>query len=959
MHSLAPMRKLLIVITLLSLCYCSVSGQHPSYYFLGEQELANQEIYDIYHDSRGFYWLATDDGVLCYDGYQFQNITCPGVLTHSMFKILEDSQQRIYFHNLSGQVFRIDTNGACTLHYTVPDSLLTALLRLGIDHQDRLVIYARSAFIFVNANGEDSILPSGDNVPQLASGLVYDSASNSLVSLDIVSKKMVFIRNGLINQKEVGPRLRSIMDDFISLIVAGNEIYACSRKYAKIIHVETDSIVLEYEIRPGVQNRFVGTQSFAWIASYITGVRSLTADFCTESSASLFEGTFVACIEQDRHGNILIGTLRDGILVIPNMATANVFAFKEKERPVSMALLDNGQLMFGTQLGNLYQSDVSGELQQLDFHGGMIELLEEENQGRIFMNDGTALLYDPVTGQSERMNISTLKAVEQMGPDSCLLATSAGAFFFDLKTSQLKKITELALRHYAIGYDSTARQVYAGTSRGLALWKKGEEPLFYTLNGEDIATKEIVAYQGRVYVATTGQGLLAFSRGKLIHTWDEASGILSDRVFHVKPYEGNLFISTSGAIQVLDTSGRVLLIINRSDGLNAEHIIDFEINDSILWAMTGSGVQKVSLESLKPFTYKPKLNICSIHVNDSISPFQPQLSLGTEENKLAFELCVRNLRYQSEIRYLYKLDGVDSEWQQLPYEENLVQFKSLSAGDYTFRAKVVCRNNESAVKIVRFSIASPFWLSWWFYCITSLLTVMSIALFYRYQLRAQKKRAHLINELNASKLVAIQSQMNPHFIFNALNSIQDLVLKGDIQHSYTYISRFADLLRHTLLASDLEFVELEKELKLIELYLEMEKLRFKESFEFRIETNGMNDLMVPPMLVQPFIENALTHGLLHKTGLKKLSVEFRMTETENLQCIITDNGIGRQAAEEINRRRKTNHESFSVKAIRKRLLILKELFSDQKIQVIYSDLSENSVASGTKVCLTLPYKRLW
>ena len=127
--------------------------------------------------------------------------------------------------------------------------------------------------------------------------------------------------------------------------------------------------------------------------------------------------------------------------------------------------------------------------------------------------------------------------------------------------------------------------------------------------------------------------------------------------------------------------------------------------------------------------------------------------------------------------------------------------------------------------------------------------------------------------------------MNPHFIFNAINSIQDLILKEDIDNSYSYIIKFSKLVRQTLNFSDKEFIEIEEETDLIETYLELEKLRFLDGdFEYSINITNCTDIMVPPMLIQPIVENAIKHGLLHKDGKKILSIEFIKEEKPKVYC---------------------------------------------------------------------------
>lgn len=220
-----------------------------------------------------------------------------------------------------------------------------------------------------------------------------------------------------------------------------------------------------------------------------------------------------------------------------------------------------------------------------------------------------------------------------------------------------------------------------------------------------------------------------------------------------------------------------------------------------------------------------------------------------------------------------------------------------------------------------------------------------------YQKLEESKR----NELLVSNLKALQSQMNPHFIFNALNSIQSLVLDGDVESSYRYITRFADLVRKTLNYSQKEWISLSDDISLLEVYLSLEKLRFKEDFEYELVNEAEDEVTVPPMLVQPFIENALVHGLIHKATDRKLSVRFELKET--LQCVITDNGIGRKAAQEIQARRKNKHRSFAVGATKARFEML-QAQTQQSVGFEIEDLlDERNKACGTRVTLRIPINK--
>lgn len=248
---------------------------------------------------------------------------------------------------------------------------------------------------------------------------------------------------------------------------------------------------------------------------------------------------------------------------------------------------------------------------------------------------------------------------------------------------------------------------------------------------------------------------------------------------------------------------------------------------------------------------------------------------------------------------------------------NHIQYASLPSGEFVFEIRAVNEDGLESLKTeqVKFIIKSPFWQRWWFYALMVLLGSGVVAILFMIRIRFITRRAELRNKVTASQLTALKSQMNPHFLFNTLNSLQDLILKHDIKNSNYYLNKFSLLMREILDMSGKDEVPLSREIKLLDTYLELEKLRFGDEFKFVIKVDDEIDvdhLLLPPMIIQPFIENALKHGLLHKKGNKNLFMEFKLMH-DVLICEITDNGVGRKKSEEIKARNSKTHQSFATK----------------------------------------------
>lgn len=220
------------------------------------------------------------------------------------------------------------------------------------------------------------------------------------------------------------------------------------------------------------------------------------------------------------------------------------------------------------------------------------------------------------------------------------------------------------------------------------------------------------------------------------------------------------------------------------------------------------------------------------------------------------------------------------------------------------------------------------------------------------QLEENKK-----TELIASNLKALQSQMNPHFIFNALNSVQDLVLFKDIRNSNKYLGKFSDLIRKILTSSRKQFINLYEEIEILQLYLDLEKLRFGDDlaieFTCNVSEEKQEQINLPAMFIQPHVENAIKHGLFNKEGHKKLMINFSLAKNNYLKCVIEDNGIGQEMAQYFKQKNEHLHTGFSTEATNERIFLLNQSL-DRKIDYQIEDLKEGNTPKGTRVIILFP-----
>ena len=225
------------------------------------------------------------------------------------------------------------------------------------------------------------------------------------------------------------------------------------------------------------------------------------------------------------------------------------------------------------------------------------------------------------------------------------------------------------------------------------------------------------------------------------------------------------------------------------------------------------------------------------------------------------------------------------------------------------------------------------------------------------QLIENQKRLEAEKKATDSELKALKSQMNPHFIFNALNSIQEQFMYGDKLKGNEQLSNFTYLTRQILEVSGKKQITIATEIDILTKYLELEKMRFAKDFEYTITSSDAIDedyMKLPPMLLQPFVENSIKHGLMHKSGLKKINIHFELDPNEeHIICTIIDNGIGRQKSAEIKAGNLEKHNSFSTKSIQQRLELLNDNLHLQEL-IRYSDVIENETIVGTEVTINIP-----
>ena len=528
-----------------------------------------------------------------------------------------------------------------------------------------------------------------------------------------------------------------------------------------------------------------------------------------------------------------------------------------------------------------------------------------------------------------------------------------------------QKFHEVILREVganAVWVDSTTQSYWVAFEDELIYYQEGVENIVQ-YQKKSIRGSCLAQYQNQdIWVGTLFDGLYQIRNHQVIKHLNIEKGLLSNRIITLQAQENKLWIGTDKGIQLLELKENNFHNFTKQDGLNSISITALKVIDGQVWIGTSSGLMNFPETLIKyQNPIPPKLHLLGVSINEGDTTQNLDFDLDYFENDISVFFRAISIRSRGNFYYEYRLLGLDSTWTRLESSANEVRFNSLPYGNFTFQIRAFNEDGvASSFQSIQMAIAKPFWLQWWFFTTIILVIIGVLSSIFLYRLRNERKRSLILQELRGSQLTALKAQMNPHFIFNALNSIQEFILLNEKRLANSYLGKFADLMRLMLDMSNKDWVSLEEELKALQLYLELEALRFEESFSYDVQIMNnieLEEITIPPMIIQPHIENAIKHGLLHKKENRKMWLRIKLLETDSLlYCEVEDNGVGRQKSAQLQLHRPKSHQSFATSATQRRLELL-NYTRNKNINVDIIDLESNEKKPlGTKVIMNIPVK---
>jgi ligand-binding sensor domain-containing protein len=434
----------------------------------------------------------------------------------------------------------------------------------------------------------------------------------------------------------------------------------------------------------------------------------------------------------------------------------------------------------------------------------------------------------------------------------------------------------------------------------------------------------------------------------------EISGIVFDE-------QQNAWLSTERGIYYILHSTNSIRQLSNTEGITNNSIGTFQqgSDHSIYLGVQGYMLRIYPSQLLNQHDQNVAVHFSDATVMD-VPHFFHYTSSGEKEliippGKNRFTLDFSVLNYDDDNRYYYRVDGLMNSWQQ--NENGHLAFYNLSPGVYTLHVKGkrtgALLSSEDEVKIIE---EPHWWQTSWFKLLVLAIIIVLTTFLVRRRFAEIRRETSFKQKIAETEMMALRSQMNPHFIFNSLNSIENFMMQNEKRLASSYLNKFARLIRMILDSSRTELVPLSKDMEALQLYVDLEQLRFNHKFCFKLNVDPLllnGDYRVPALLMQPYVENAIVHGLAHSERDDLMLSVTAFLKEEYIHYQIEDNGIGRQLSAQYNQKNKPNHKSLGLMITEERILIFNRQ-QNANGKVVISDLfDKNHQPSGTKVHITI------
>ncbi len=945
-----------------------LNAQNPvSRNLTNQNGLPSNTVYNILQDSKGFIWLGHDKGLSRYDGNTFTHFTAQAQQGKSISNLLEINNS-IWCQDFSGN-FYFTKNESLIKEEKFKSSGMYSPAGILKNNILSVINYDSIRTFNLQQNKKTDFLSQKETKQAVChdKDFSYFFCNTTLKKFDGNTTTTVHtFANTLPNLSF----LIKINDKFIAFArnsfplaykIKNNTIESLScLKNGLLIQ---DVTVIKNEI-------WVSTTSGAYC--FDENMQPLYNGQC------FFEENSITKIIKDRENNYWFGTLNKGVLIVPDI-NVKLYKYSNESITALSTYNNNNEVLAGTssnliftfnsetlKFNTLVSNETKGEIFSLYYDKPLQTILVCVN-GIYTYKNGIKIKEEPLAG----------KAITTLNSSTYVTAFSGGIALLErngksittpswltdgLIEANTKTFLTQGHRGRAVLFDTTAQTLYTATSQGLKFYNTNSNG-FILVNNKPIYASSLYTINNTLYAGTYSDGLIKVENNKALHL-NKQNLAIANTIYKMYGEGAYLWLASDELIQRYNTSTGNIVNYTAADGLPKAEIKDIIVQNGKTYLATTDGLIIFSSNKDAINKVQPLLELNKFLVNGKEKSIDSLLKLKADENNIELLFSLLSFKENAAASISYRINKED--WKILPKGLRNLQLASLSAGDYIIEIKALNEDGVVAKKniTVKFSIASPFYKKGWFYLLIAGLILGAMYLYFKQRLKNEKKNNDLLaqkmrleQELHQSILSSIKSQMNPHFLFNALNTVQSYIYTNEKENASLYLGKFSELTRTILDMSNKERVTLAEEIKALQLYMELEQLRFEDKLQYTFEVDkniSTETTYIPSMLIQPYVENAIKHGLMHQKNKWILHISFKQNKN-SIEVAVDDNGIGRKASEAINQQRNKRHKSFASNANEKRLDILNKGLPKSISLNITDKVDEHGYATGTTILLNIPF----
>lgn len=959
-----------------------------------KEGLAQSQVRCLYQDKNGFIWAGTLGGVSQFDGREFTNWDVQdGLLANQVSSFCEMPDGRMAVGTIGG-ISWITRTGIKSLPFRTGWSE-TTVNALSLDKDNRLWIGTENGLCYFE---NDSIHYFEKENP-LASAHIKSFYTDRSGRLLITTKEKVLIWKG--NSAELFYVPEDSETNFFDLVqTASGQFWLATKGQGLVRLDENGKNPVSYGFESGLSTSTItglltDENDQLWITSRFGYFRYDGKTLTSFSEKNGLKTPDIRDILEDNEGNLWLASYGSGILKF----TGEAFSFYNKDDGLSSDAImsitqdTSGHIWFSTfdqgickLVGDTIESY---DLKDITGNSRIWSSINDQNANQWFgSSDGLFLFSKGKFSQfteDDSLPDRTVLCLFEDSKKRLLVGTAKGFAMFNGKSFVPLPGENLpATRVRDIDEDRTSR-IWLATREGVYRYDGNGFDHYGEKEGILGNTSYCVEIdpQNRIWVGT--QNGIALFNGEKFETISVGSSSGSNTINFLKYHAGKLWIGTNDGLYFFEDQPSTSISeikfghCGLDDGLRS---LETNLNavfvdrDQRFWFGTPEGVMVMDADELnkRHESIAPKISITKVQLNlqdqdwsklkakvDEVTGLPVDLSVKYKNNHFTFYFTGISLTYPEEVRYQYMLEGFDEDWKSLT-NANFATYSNLPYDRFTFRVRAKSKHGATSDEATfSFEILPPFWLTWWFILLEALAitAIVSAIFYYRKKIitaRHEKEKSEMRSKMLALEQQSLNSSMNRHFIFNALNSIQYYINRQDRLAANRYLSDFAKLIRKNLDSSTENLTTLREEVERLELYLKLEHMRFKDKFEYHIhvdESLDQDNIKVPAMLLQPFLENSIWHGLLPMNAPGKVEVDISLVNG-SIEFTITDNGIGIENSLK-NKSGLDNHISKGMQITNGRIELIKKMTTQSiELQGPYQLHDAQDRPSGTQVRIKLP-----